>query len=74
VKELSVVLIPYEESSDFEEFLYAQLNYHEHGWTRYSHQEYHVYLLDLDSPQKTMIALRYQGSKVEPYRTSGFQP
>jgi len=67
VKELSAVFIPYDNSNDFEVFLYEQLNYHEHGWVKYSQNEFIVYLLSLDKEQAMMVALKYQGAKVEPY-------
>lgn len=64
MKESTVVSIMWDQSKDFEIFLYAQLNYHEHGWVRYASDEYYVYILDLDGEQKTMITLSYPGSKL----------
>jgi hypothetical protein len=71
VKELSIVSIPYDDFPDFEIFLYAQLNYHEHGWIKYSQNEFIVYMLSLDKEQAVMVRLKYLGARVDPFKTGG---
>ena len=59
------VYIPYDEYDDFEVYLYAQLNYPDHGYTRTVNGVHQLYLLDLEESDATMILLQYKDAVVK---------
>lgn len=64
---LYTVCIAYDDFRDFELFLYDNLKYPNHGWTRRSGDFGQLYLLELEEEEIVFITLRYKASTVTPF-------
>lgn len=62
---LYTVCIAYEDFRDFEKFLYDNLKYPNHGWSRRAGDYGQIYLLELEESDIVFITLRYKGSTIK---------